>query len=44
MLLFVVIVGFGTSQPGDYVPPRLENGQISPGHIAPPQRSPLRSP
>ena len=39
MVLSAVIVGFGTSQPGAYVPPRLENGRIIPGHIAP-QRSP----
>jgi hypothetical protein len=32
-VLFVVTVGFGTSQPGTYVPPRWENGRIIPGHI-----------
>ncbi len=35
LILFVVTVGFGTSQPGVYVPPRLENGRIAPGHMEP---------
>ena len=35
LVLFVVTVGFGTSQPGVYVPPRWENGRIVPGHIEP---------
>ena len=34
-VLFVVTVGFGTSTPGVYVPPRLENGHVVPGHIEP---------
>jgi hypothetical protein len=37
LVLFVVTVHFGTSQPGTYVPPRWENGRIVPGHIEPPQ-------
>ena len=39
LMLFVVTVHFGTSQPGTYVPPRWENGRIVPGHIEP-TRSP----
>jgi Family of unknown function (DUF6111) len=39
LVLFVVTVHFGTSQPGTYVPPRSENGRIVPGHIEP-ARSP----
>ena len=35
LVLFVVTVGFGTAMPGIYVPPRLENGRIVPGHIEP---------
>jgi hypothetical protein len=35
LVLFVVTVHFGTSQPGTYVPPRWEGGQIVPGHIEP---------
>ncbi|HZT88866.1 MAG TPA: DUF6111 family protein [Stellaceae bacterium] len=35
VVLFVVTVHFGTSQPGVYVPPHWENGQIVPGHIEP---------
>jgi len=35
LVLFVVTVGFGTERPGVYVPPRMENGQIVPGHIVP---------
>jgi hypothetical protein len=35
IVLFVVTVGFGTSQTGVYVPPRWENGRILPGHIEP---------
>jgi hypothetical protein len=35
IVLFVVTVHFGTSQPGVYVPPRWENGQIIPGHVEP---------
>jgi hypothetical protein len=34
-VLFVVTVHYGTSTPGIYVPPRLENGRIVPGHIEP---------
>jgi hypothetical protein len=35
LVLFVVTVGFGTATPGIYVPPRVENGRIVPGHIEP---------
>jgi len=35
LVLFVVTVHFGTSVPGIYVPPHLENGKIVPGHIEP---------
>ena len=35
LMLFVVSVHFGSSQPGTYVPPRWENGQIVPGHVEP---------
>jgi hypothetical protein len=35
LMLFVVTVHFGTTQPGVYVPPRLEGGRIVPGHIEP---------
>ncbi|HYM73609.1 MAG TPA: DUF6111 family protein [Stellaceae bacterium] len=35
LVLFVVTVHFGTSIPGSYVPPHVENGQIVPGHIEP---------
>jgi hypothetical protein len=35
LVLLVVTVHFGTSQPGTYVPPRWENGRIMPGHIEP---------
>ena len=35
VVLFVVTVHYGTSQPGTYVPPRWENGRIVPGHIEP---------
>jgi hypothetical protein len=35
VVLFVVTVHYGTSQPGTYVPPRWENGRIMPGHIEP---------
>ena len=38
LVLFAVMVGFGTSQPGVYVPPRWENGKIIPGHIEPGSR------
>lgn len=37
IVLFVVTVHFGTSQPGVYVPPRWENGRVVPGHIEPPR-------
>ena len=33
LVLFVVTVGFGTTQHGVYVPPRYENGRIVPGHF-----------
>jgi hypothetical protein len=35
VVLLVVTVGFGTTIPGIYVPPRVQNGQIVPGHIEP---------
>jgi hypothetical protein len=35
LVLFVVTVHFGTSVPGVYVPPHVENGQVVPGHIQP---------
>jgi hypothetical protein len=35
VVLFVVTVHFGTSEPGTYVPPRWENGRIVPGHLEP---------
>jgi hypothetical protein len=35
LVLFVVTVGFGNPVPGTYVPPRVENGHIVPGHIVP---------
>jgi hypothetical protein len=35
LVLFVVTVHFGSSQPGTYVPPRSEDGRIVPGHIEP---------
>ena len=34
-MLVVVTVGFGTARPGVYVPPRLQNGRVVPGHIEP---------
>jgi Family of unknown function (DUF6111) len=38
IVLVVVTVGFGTTQRGVYVPPRLQNGRIVPGHIEPASR------
>ena len=35
LMLFVITVHFGTSEPGTYVPPRWDNGRIVPGHIEP---------
>jgi hypothetical protein len=35
LVLFVVTVHFGTSVPGTYVPPHVENGQVVPGYIQP---------
>ena len=35
VVLFVVTVHFGTSTPGVYVPPRVEDGRIVPGHFEP---------
>jgi hypothetical protein len=35
IVLFVVAVGFGTTQQGVYVAPRWQNGHIIPGHIVP---------
>jgi hypothetical protein len=35
IVLVVVTVGFGTTTPGIYVPPHVENGRIVPGHIEP---------
>ena len=34
-VLTLVTVGFGTAERGLYVPPRLVNGQIIPGHVEP---------
>ena len=35
LVLFVVTVHFGTSQPGVYVPPQWRGGHVIPGHIEP---------
>jgi hypothetical protein len=35
VVLFVVTVHFGTSQPGIYVPPHRQGDHIVPGHIEP---------
>jgi hypothetical protein len=35
IVLFVVTVHFGTSEPGVYVPPRYEGGRLVPSHIDP---------
>jgi hypothetical protein len=35
VVLVVVNVQFGKSEPGVYVPPRWENGRIVPGHVEP---------
>jgi hypothetical protein len=35
IVLAVVTVGFGTTTPGVYVPPHIENGRIVPGHVEP---------
>ena len=35
LALFVVTVHFGTTTPGFYVPPHVENGRVVPGHIEP---------
>ena len=35
LVLFVITVHFGTSEPGVYVPPRYEDGRIVPSHIEP---------
>jgi hypothetical protein len=35
LVLFVVTVHFGTTTPGSYVPPHVENGRVVPGHIEP---------
>lgn len=35
LVLFVVTVHFGTSQPGIYIPPRYEGGRLVPSHIEP---------
>ena len=35
IVLFVVTVGFGTTQQGSYVAPRWQDGRIVPGHIEP---------
>jgi hypothetical protein len=36
LVLFVVTVHFGTSAPGIYVAPHVENGRVVPGHIVEP--------
>ncbi len=38
IVLFVVTVGFGTTQQGAYVAPRWQDGHIIPGHIEPATR------
>jgi hypothetical protein len=38
IVLFIVTVHFGSSQPGVYVPPRWEGDRIIPGHIEPAPR------
>jgi hypothetical protein len=38
VVLFFVTVGFGTTQQGDYVAPRWQNGHIIPGHFEPATR------
>jgi hypothetical protein len=35
IVLFVVTVGFGTTQQGVYVAPQWHDGRIVPGHIVP---------
>ena len=35
LVLVFVNVGFGTSQPGVYVPPRYEGGRVVPPHFEP---------
>jgi hypothetical protein len=35
IVLFVVNVHFGRPEQGVYIPPRVENGQLIPGHIEP---------
>ena len=35
IVLLVVTVHYGTSEPGTYVPPRYEGGRIVPPHIEP---------
>jgi hypothetical protein len=38
IVLFVVTIGFGTTQQGVYVAPRWQDGRIVPGHIEPATR------
>jgi hypothetical protein len=40
IVLFVVTIGFGTTQQGVYVAPQWQNGRIVPGHIIPDHRAP----
>jgi hypothetical protein len=35
LVLFVVNVHFGSQEAGVYVPPRWEDGHITPGHVEP---------
>lgn len=35
VVLSVVTVHYGTSEPGTYFPPRWENGKVIPGHVEP---------
>jgi len=42
LVLIVVTVGFGSTMPGNYVPPRYENGRIVPGHIEPRHSEPVK--
>jgi hypothetical protein len=36
--LFIVSVQFGSAPQGRYVPPRVVNGAVEPGHVAPPAK------
>jgi hypothetical protein len=36
VLVMVTVVELGGARTGTYVPPRVENGEIVPGHVEPP--------